>query len=83
MSNPKKKLKASKYAYNPHTHMTRTCLLVGMAIEEFILNNPGTSDSSDLAIIGRVMFRDGYLMARSTRRVHALYLSKHKKGGGK
>ena len=83
MSNPKKKLKASKDAYTPHTHIARTCLLVGMAIEEFILNNPGTSDSNDLAIIGRVMFRDGYLMARSARRVHALYLSKQKRGGGK
>ena len=83
MSNSKKKLKVSKDAYRPHTCIARTGLLLGRAVVSYTAGDPDSSDSRDLRIIARVMFRDGYQMALAERRVHAMYLSKKKKGGGK
>ena len=61
----------------------RTGLLLGRAILSYTAEEPDSSDSRDLRIIARVVFRDGYQMALAERRVHAMYLSKKKKGGGK
>jgi hypothetical protein len=64
--------------YKPHTCASRTGLLLGRAVSDYVDKYKGTSDAYDLIIIARSLFRDGYTIAKAEKRFYAEYMSKKK-----
>lgn len=64
--------------YKPHTCASRTGLLLGRAVFEYVEKYKGTSDAYDLISIARSLFRDGYIIARAEKRLVENYIAKNK-----
>lgn len=77
-----KNKKASTNQYQPHTCIGRVNVLIGRAMVDFIDKDPTSSDSRDMRVIATRMFPNGYLVARTEKKIHAQY-AKRKKGGNK
>ena len=75
-----KNKKKTTNQYIPHTCIGRANLLMGRAMVNFIDKDPTSSDSRDMRLIATRMFPDGYLVARTEKKIHAQYVKRKKAG---